>query len=80
MADLIINPTDIQDGAGRELNHAMGHFMDALMKRFPGLIPAAMRGFKLRVTVSDGTAWEAHGGAAPVPPMAGHIGKGGFPQ
>ncbi len=66
MSGLIL-PNEVNDAAGRELLKTMSEFMNAWVQRFPALAGQAARGFKIRVTLSDGTAWEATGGAAPMP-------------
>ncbi len=71
MNGLIINPNSANDAAGRELQRAMGELINAWVQRFPALAGHAAKGFKIRITVSDGTAWEANGGAAPVQPFTG---------
>lgn len=69
MSSLIL-PNEVNDPAGRELQHAMAGFLNAWVQRFPALAGQAARGFKIRITVADGTAWEAQGGAAPLPAPA----------
>lgn len=64
MSGLIL-PNEVNDPAGRELQYAMAALLNAWVQRFPALAGQAAKGFKIRITVADGTAWESHGGAAP---------------